>query len=242
MNCAELRGHYTLYALGLAEEPERGEIRAHLDRGCKVCVAEIARAREMTRTLGGSAPPAPPRRMPVSAVAGRRFGWAPFLAGATALSLAAAFYFSGRERQYFDEVRALRAQSRSQIIEITRFNEAFAILRGADTIVASFGGKQPKARGRVFMNPSRGMLLTASNLPPTPPGKAYELWFLRKGGKAVRAGMFHPESDGTAIDVEPGATDRKHTAAVAISIEVEAGVDAPTGTPLLVAPLAPTLQ
>ena len=38
MNCTELRDHYELYALGLADEPERSEIRAHLDRGCEVCM------------------------------------------------------------------------------------------------------------------------------------------------------------------------------------------------------------
>ena len=37
MNCDQLREHYELYALGIAEEPERGEIRAHLNRGCEVC-------------------------------------------------------------------------------------------------------------------------------------------------------------------------------------------------------------
>jgi len=31
MICEELREHYELYALGLAEEPERGEIHAQLE-------------------------------------------------------------------------------------------------------------------------------------------------------------------------------------------------------------------
>jgi len=30
MNCEELREHYELYALDIAEEPERSEVRAHL--------------------------------------------------------------------------------------------------------------------------------------------------------------------------------------------------------------------
>ena len=37
MSCEELREHYELYALGLAEEPERTEIHAHLDRRCTAC-------------------------------------------------------------------------------------------------------------------------------------------------------------------------------------------------------------
>jgi anti-sigma-K factor RskA len=243
-----LQGHYELYALGLAEEPERGEIRVHLDRRCEVCMVEMKRARETVALLGGSAAPAAPspklRRRILASVGAeeRRFGWAPFLAGATALALCATFYFSGRERQYFEEARVLREQSRNQIIEITRLNEAFAILNSADTTVTSFGENQPKPKGRVFVNPSRGLLLLASNLPQAPSGKAYELWFISKGGKAVRAGMFQSESDGTAMHVERGAMDMKDTAAVAVTMEVEAGVDAPTSTPMIVAPLAPASQ
>jgi anti-sigma-K factor RskA len=248
MNCAELQDHYELYALGLAEEPERSEIRAHLDRGCEVCMVEIKRAREMAALLGGSAAPAAPsprlrRRILASAGAGERsFGWAAFLAGSTALALCAAFYYAGRERQYFDEARVLREQTRNQIIEIARLNEAFAILNSADTTVTSFGENQPKPKGRIFLNPSRGLLLIASNLPQAPSGKAYELWFITKGGKAVRAGMFQSESDGTAVHVERGAMDMKNTAAVAVTMEVEAGVDAPTSTPMIVAPLAAATQ
>ena len=33
MNCENLREHYDLYALGIAEEPERSEIRARVHRG-----------------------------------------------------------------------------------------------------------------------------------------------------------------------------------------------------------------
>jgi anti-sigma-K factor RskA len=248
MTCAELQDHYELYALGVADEPERGEIRAHLDRGCEVCMVEMKRAREMAALLGGSAAPAAPsprlrRRILASVGAGERsFGWAAFLAGATALAACAAFYYAGRERQYFDEARVLREQTRNQIIEITRLNEAFAILNSADTTVTSFGENQPKPKGRVFLNPSRGLLLIASNLPQAPSGKAYELWYITKAGKAVRAGMFQSESDGTAVHVERGAVDMKNTSAVAVTMEVEAGVDAPTSTPMIVAPLAAASQ
>ena len=60
MNCDQLREHYELYALGIAEEPERGEIRDHLNRGCEVCGAGVKRALETTALLGASAPTAQP--------------------------------------------------------------------------------------------------------------------------------------------------------------------------------------
>ena len=248
MNCTELRDHYELYALGLAEEPERAEIHAHLDRGCEVCMTEIRKAREMVTLLGGSAAesaPSPKLRRRILASVGveqNRIGWAPLLAGVAALSLAAAFYFAGRERDFSAQADQLRAQSRDQIIELTRLNEAFAILNGADTKVTSFGEKKPMPKGKVFFNPTRGVLLIASDLPPAPAGKAYEFWWIPKGkgAKPVRAGMFQSSSDGAAMHMEH-VTDLNNTAAVAVTMEVDSGVDAPTGDILIVAPM-PALQ
>src|SRR5437764_6740546 len=102
MNCNELREHYEMYAIGVADEPERSEIRSHLNRDCEVCMEGMRRAREVAALLGGSAPPAVPSaglRRRILASTGheeRRFGWAPLLAGALAFSLVACVYFVGR--------------------------------------------------------------------------------------------------------------------------------------------------
>jgi anti-sigma-K factor RskA len=244
MNCSELRDHVELYSLGLAEEPERSEIRAHLDRGCEVCMTEVKRARELAAPLASTAAPlAPspklPRRIPTAAGAQPYgFGWAVALAAVAALSLCAAVYFSGREREFSQEARSLLAQTRSQNIQLTRLTEAFAILNGADTTVTSFGEKQPKPKGRVFVNPSQGILLIASNLAVAPEGKAYEMWVIPKGGKApVAAGMFQARDDGTAMHVHLGALDVSAAAAVAVTLEEAAGASAPTTTPVIVAAL-----
>jgi len=250
MNHTELQDHYELYALGLAEEPERDEIRAHLDRGCEVCMAEMRRARELVTLLGGSAVPAAPspklrRRILASVgVEHRGFGWTPLFAGASALLLGAALYFGGREADFAREVERLTAQSRSQIIELTRLNEAFALMNGADTTVTSFGEKKPVPKGKLFYSPSKGALLIASNLPPAPAGKAYELWLVpkAKGASPIRDGMFQSESDGTVMRLIPGPIDANATAAIAVTLEVAAGVDSPTLPILIVAPLAPALQ
>lgn len=239
MNCEELREFYELYALGVADEPERGEIRAHLNRGCEVCMGGVKRANEMAALLGGTSPAAPPspklRRRILASVGfeQNKFGWAPFWAAAAVLSLVAAVYFSGREREFAEEARGLQDQIRNQTTELARLNEAFSILNGPDTVVTSFGEKQP-AKGKVFANP-RGVLLIASNLPQAPAGKAYEMWVIPKGAKPVPAGMFQSATDGTAMHLwrrtmTPGDT-------VAVTMEVEAGVDAPTSAILIVAPL-----
>ena len=77
--------------------------------------------------------PSPRLRRRILASAGgadRRFGWAPFLAAALALSLFAVIYFAGRERDLGNELSRVRDINRQQTIELTRVNEAFAIVNG----------------------------------------------------------------------------------------------------------------
>jgi hypothetical protein len=240
MNCEELHDYYELYAMGVAGEPEGEEIRTHLNRECEVCMAGMKRARGITALLSSTAPPSAPspklRRRILASVGfeQRRFGWAPFLAFATALALFAAFYFSGREREFATIATRLREQLGRQGVELTRLNEAFAILSGPETTVTSFGvGLPAPPKGRVFVNPLQGVLLMASNLPPAPAGKKYEMWVIPKGGKPVPAGLFQSESDGTAMHIRRGAVDAATTAAVAVTLEDEAGALAPT-TPILI--------
>jgi hypothetical protein len=239
MSHEELQDQYELYVLGVADEPEREEIRAHLARGCEVCMTQLQRARELASLLGGSAVPAapPPRlRRRILASVGveeRRFGWAPFLAAACLLTLFAAVYFGGRERQYAEETVLLRRQLRDQAIELTRLNEAFAILGAPGTIEAGFG---QGPRGKVYVNPARGVLLIASNLPPAPSGKIYEMWVIPKGGKPVAAGLFQSDAAGTAAHVRPGPV-AAGASIIAVTLEPQQGSDQPTTTPLLAATL-----
>ncbi len=246
MSCEQLRDHYELYALGIAEEAERSEIGEHLGRGCEVCMAGMTRARELSAMLSGMAAamaPSPKLRQRILASAGgedRRFGWSPFLAAALALSLVAVVYFSGRERQFADEAETLRAAMRGQTIELTRLTEAMAILNGPDTVVTSFGAGQPQPpKGKVIVNPARGVLLIASNLPPAPAGKTYEMWMIPKGKGAVpaRAGEFQPESDGTALHMRSGRVDAASLGVVAVTLEHAGGADQPTSAPLIAAAL-----
>lgn len=244
MNCTELQDYYELYAMGVAGEPEKSEIREHLDRDCEVCMAGMKRAREIVAILGDTAPAATPSRKlrrRILASAGfeqRGFGWTPFLAAAAVLLLCATVYFGGREREFAEMATRLRDQLGRQNIELARLNEAFAIVNGPDTTVTSFGaGKIQPPKGRVFVNPSQGVLLVASNLPPAPSGKIYEMWVVPKSGSPVRAGEFQSQTDGTAIHVHRGAVDVGATGAVAVTLENEGGADQPTPPLLVVAAL-----
>jgi len=74
MTCYELRPDYMLYAMGVLEEPERAELRAHLDRGCESCTAGMREARQWVSAgrLGGR--PGAAAQSPEPHSGGRRRG------------------------------------------------------------------------------------------------------------------------------------------------------------------------
>ncbi|MGO4884952.1 MAG: anti-sigma factor domain-containing protein [Bryobacteraceae bacterium] len=252
MTCDELRDQYELYALGLAEEPEASEIRAHLERNCETCVPGVRNARALTALIGASAPPAePPARLRkrVLAIAGgqtaARWKWSPVWAAVAAGALIAAIVFNVRGhraaaelQQARAELRQMQSEAAAQSRELARLNEAFAILNQPNLKQAVFGGAAPQPpRGRVFLDPARGVLLIASNLPPAPAGKTYEMWVIPKKGNPVPAGLFQSTADGTAFHVQSGPVDIASTAAIAVTVEQAAGALTPNLPPVFAAPL-----
>jgi len=245
MNCDELRDQYELYALGLADEAEQSEIRAHLERDCPNCVPGVRRARGLTTLIGVTVPAAePPARLRkrVLALAGEpaasRFNWSPVWAAVAAAALIAAVVFNIRAHRASVELAAAQAESAARTRELARLNEALAILNQPDAKQVVFGGATPQPpRGRVFLDPARGVLLVASNLPPAPAGKIYEMWVIPKGGKPVPAGVFQSAPDGTALHVLPGPVNVAGTAAVAVTLELAPGAVVPNLPPVFAAAL-----
>ena len=243
MNCDELRDHYDVYALDIAEEPERGEIRTHLHRGCEVCMAGVKRSLETVTLIGASAPWAEPsrqlRRRILASVGFEQRAGVPWWASALAIAAlgVVALYLGVSGKQYEQTAARLRTELSEQTAQIVSLTEAFAILSGPNTAEASFGGVQPMPpQGKVFLNPVRGVLLIAHNLPRTPADKIYEMWIIPKSAKPVPAGLFQSQ-DGRAMHVQPGAVNVTTTAAVAVTVENAAGADQPTTQPVIVAAL-----
>ena len=146
----------------------------------------------------------------------RRFGWAPFLGRATALSLFAAFYFGGRERELANELARVREQSAgrpSNSPASTRPSRSSP----APTPRVTPSAKAPKPNGKVFVSPSQGVLLIASNLQPAPAGKAYEMWIIKGRQGEGRRSCSNPDPDGSAMHMQRGSAE--HTDAVAVTLE-----------------------
>lgn len=245
MTCEELRDEYELHALGLDDDPERGELLAHLARGCPACGAGVRQARGLLAMLATTAPAVAPRptlRRRILASAGvfprRAPAWIPLWVAACVACLVVAFYFYGRNRDNELLVGRFQEQVRRQAIDLARTNDALALLNRQDTRQVSFGagGAQPP-RGRVFVNPKLGVLLLASNLPPAPAGRIYEMWILPKSGQPVPAGLFDADTQGAAFHLQPISVDLAATAAVAVTLEAAGGAAQPTTQPVIVAAL-----
>ncbi len=252
MSCDELRPDYALYAMGVLEDPERAEIREHLARGCETCTAGLRDARALMFAVGAATEgPAPPKRLRkrimASVGAEPDPGWHWMTAWRAAAAMAAfaiavgLLVVSGHRA----EVASLEAENRMWMdtasrrsLEAASYRDALKFLQAPETREVTFGaGKPEPPRGKVFVHPTEGVLLVASNLPVPPKGKAYEMWIIPKGGKPEPAGLFTSASDGTAVHRFDKPVSIAATGAVAVTLEDAAGVAAPTSQPLIVAAL-----
>jgi anti-sigma-K factor RskA len=251
----ELDGLYELYALGVLDAEEKDEIDEHLARECRECTAQLRRAVEVTAlfaTLPEQVTPPKRLRKRVLASVGARQAAPPWTMvwAAAAACLAIALVVVGMKMagDLDDTHRELRAanaereQARRELQssqrQVSDMQAALQFLNEPETVVATFGGGAPlPPRGRILVNPNRGVLLIASHLPPAPEGKTYEMWVVPKKGAPQPAGLFQSDAQGNVMHLLPGRVDRAQTAAIAVSLEPQSGSPAPTTKPFIVAPL-----
>lgn len=247
MTCGELSEQYELYALGVLEEPELSELHAHLGRNCEVCTVEVRRAAARVSVFATLAPDVePPKNLrgrvlaSVGIVPQFRWNWMQTWATVAAAVVLALFWTEHIRRERVRNIAFQDAmeQVKQSETEAARLKDVLALLNAPDTIVrvSSEGAAQPP-QGKVFLNPNRGVLLLASNLPPAPAGKIYEMWVIPAGGRPVPAGLFQSESNGTAVHLQKGPVDVAATGAIAVTLEAEGGAPQPTSQPIIVAPL-----
>ena len=117
-----------------------------------------------------------------------------------------------------------------------RARQIVAVLDAPDLRTIGLAGQKgaPAAVGRAHWSPSRGLVFTASNLPPPSSGRQYQLWVIPNGEKTpVSAGMIDIEGSGLATAlVDRGLASRLGT--VAVTLEVAGGAPQPTTDPVLV--------
>ena len=240
MTCEELREMYELYALGLAESPEKDEIDAHLARSCEACQRGLREAMAMnTMLLATPANAALPRRLKrrvMASIGVERPGWGWAAGLAAACLLLIALWLGTQERERAAEL----ADARSSLLQVRgerdQLRQAMSFLNQPETRQVGFGkGQAVPPRGNVFVNPKSGVLLIASNLPALASGKTYEMWVIPKGGAPRPAGLFRSDTSGAGVNILSGPVDLDTLGAVAVTVEPETGSPAPTSQPIIVA-------
>lgn len=192
-----------------------------------------------------SAPvPFPARPAPVSVPAAAPSSWWPWLVAAASMAIAVGTSLGwisargevARLQSTIAELRASAAEFLNVRAEFDRERSdrerVIAILSAGDVHSASLGSVAPAgaARGHVYVSASRGLFFAAESLPPLPAGRTYQLWTI-VAGQPVSHGIFEPQGDGRAqvlAQAPPGAVQ-----AIAVTIEPDGGVPAPTGDKVL---------
>jgi anti-sigma-K factor RskA len=118
-----------------------------------------------------------------------------------------------------------------------RAQEQLDILAARDVVLVNLAGQAPapSASGRVYWSPSRGLAFAATDLPPLPEGRVYQLWLVTDGAP-ISAALITPDSNGAARALVPGV-GTIGPKAFAVTIEPAGGVPAPTGAMFLLGAL-----
>jgi len=144
------------------------------------------------------------------------------------------------------ELRESRAQAEAAQLRVADIQRAVSgaqtavgILTAPDVARVDLAGQQPvapDASARAFWSRSRGMVFNASNLPRLPAGRTYQLWVVTPQAP-ISAGLLTPDPQGSVSEVFATPPDIPQPVAMAVTIEPEGGVPAPTGEKFLVGTL-----
>ena len=239
------------YVLGALPPAERHAFEAHL-AGCALCAAEVRSLTPVAAALAYLAPPAEPgapvRAGLLTALAKRSPSPVGWLAAAASVALAVAL--GGYAAQLRGRVTGLESRLRGATVRAdaserqaadarrTAFEaqSAVAVLAAPDLARIDLAGQPaaPGASARAFWSRSRGLVFTASNLPAPPPGRAYQLWVLTAQPAPISAGMLKPDANGRVNARFDTPADLPRPVAMAVTLESEGGVPAPTGDKYLV--------
>ena len=235
-----------LYAIGSLQGDERLALEKHLE-GCADCRCELELFRGDAALLAlSTAGPAPPQRarqrlmnavtreprVPVALPSRRAIPWwsAVGWAAAAAMLLVVALLWK-QNGDLAQRIASLQSDASAQQAQLAQAKEIVNTLTAEDaqrvTLVAAKTPPQPQGKA-IYLRRKGSLIFLENNLAPLPPQRAYELWLLPPTGSPIPAGVFKPDSHGTATVVNPPLPPGVEAKAFAITVEPEAGSPAPT--------------
>ena len=230
---AEVRS-LTTAAGALAQAVPQVEPPAALRARVLTYASRSARPSENRGAAAPMAAPPVPKERPATLPA--------WLAMAASLAVAAGlgvYAFQLRGRVETLEARLQDALARAQTSEgqlanaVRVSNQAqtqIAVLTAPDVTRVDLAGQQPvapAASARAFFSRSRGVVLSASNLPPLQTGFTYQLWFI-VNKVPVAGGLFQPDTAGSSNVLLPVDPNAPRPEALAVTSEPAGGSTTPT--------------
>lgn len=257
---SDVKGNASAYVLDSLDADDRASFDAHLSE-CDDCAAEVRSLRRVAAALAHSVPqPIPPpalrRRILESLTGGpathatpaamehSRRTWLP-LAATLIVAVGAGIYatrlqvrvadLEARLQQALEQASAAdRAVAATQGVS-AELQASLGVLAAPDLVRIDLVGQSaaPQARGRALWSRARGMVFTASSMPPLPEGRVYQVWVVTGPGP-VSAGLLTPDLSGGGVTFYETPPDIPPPTAVAVTIEPAGGLSAPTGAFYLV--------
>lgn len=249
MNCREVDELGAAFALGAVDSTERAAIAEHLET-CREPHAETRSLLAVAPLVGLDAAPVQPsselRDRVISAVArtpqepaverravvppsreGRERGWLAWLSPQLSRPLAAGAMAAALVLAVVSGGLWLRVQESED-----RLRTAAEALAGGEVAFRVTGDA---GAGYLVQSPTGEATLIVGDIADLPDDALYELWLIDAEGRPVDVGTFRPGDDG-GLAIVPLESDLAGYAVFAVTVERER-VDAPTGEPVLSAPL-----
>ncbi|MCI0370790.1 MAG: anti-sigma factor [candidate division NC10 bacterium] len=255
MTHEELRERWGLYVLDALAPEERRELESHLAAGCPACQQELRALREALDLLPYASPLADPPpavrarllqrgraegraratpraerpELPVVPAWWRR--WAPAAWGLALAGVALTLLLGWGLQNAWRQLALLEAERGRLEVLVARQQEAIEGLRSPEVRIVSLARFQdaPAAVGRIFWYTAPNVWeFKVYRLPPAPPGKTYQLWFITREAK-ISAGTFQTSETGDGALRVPVPPEAAQVTAAAVTLEPEGGVPQPTG-------------
>ncbi len=128
------------------------------------------------------------------------------------------------------DMDSLMSEFRSVQEDARRSQEFLAILSSPGAKVAPLRGNGPGAgaNAQLVYDSSGYAMLRANDLPPTPAGKEYQLWFIVGNNPPIPGGTFTPDDIGRAELTDRVPARALNSAVFAVTLEPTGGSRAPT--------------
>ena len=161
-----------------------------------------------------------------------------FVFGALAASLAVAALLLSllmlwqRNNALQNEIARLSDDARKSAQELARTRADRELLAAPEAHTATLAGTKmaERARARLTFDERTGRaMLMASDLPPAPAGKAYQLWFIAAGKPPMPGSVFQTDASGHAEMHDIVPPEGRRAAIYAVTLEPAGGTSAPTG-------------